>query len=120
MTSRKMLLVMLAGIILAIVAGLVYRHIKIEGYNSVRNGMTAEEVAAKIGEPSLKTNQMGMDIWFYGLRNKQRHSGALGSPQYSFNAEFAVIFDPGNHRVMAVDQSTDKEWLVSLSTTHSN
>lgn len=115
MISKKMLLVLLVGTIFVIAAALIYRHMKLNDYDSVHNGMMAEEVASKIGEPVLKTNQMGMDIWFYGLNNVENHHGTLGSIEYSFNADFTIIFDPANHQVMAVDRSTDKEWLVSLS-----
>lgn len=106
----------ISAILIAATAA-AYLRLKQKNYYPVHAGMLAEEVVSQIGEPALKTNEMGMDMWFYGLKNKQEHRGTFGMTQYSFNADCAVIFSPNSRQVLDVDQSSEKEWMISLPKT---
>src|ERR1700733_13406194 len=109
--------IVILGIILLAAAGLVYWRLTMRDYYTVHKGMTPEEVVAKIGQPDLKTNEMGMNMWFYGLHEKEEHHGSFGSLQYSFHTDCAVIYDPTNNQVAEVDRSNEKAWMVSVAPT---
>jgi hypothetical protein len=105
------------GILLVAAAAAAFAYVRLTGsknFDAVHAGMVDTEVIAKIGEPNLKTNQAGITLWFYGIKNLEEHKGDFGLNQYAFNTDLAVVFAPDGKNVSELDRATDKQWIVSL------
>lgn len=110
--------IILAGAILA-AAVVVYRNFMPKDYYAVHQGMIGSEVIAKLGPPDVKTNHMGMEIWFYGISDREEHTGSFGTPELSFKVECAILFGQNSDRVLQIDRTAGKEWVVSAPKTPS-